>query len=68
MVMIRRAKLDELFAGITESQQKVNRITECGSFWRISFADRQLCDMYITRNKAADIANEIKTFTQGVSK
>ena len=63
-----RAKLQELFNGITQSNTKVNRITECGSFWRISFADRQLCDMYITRKKAADIANEIKTYTQGVLK
>ena len=66
--MPRRAKLDELFAGITESQQKVNRITESGSFWRISFANEQLSDMYITRKKAKDIAQEIRTYTQGVIK
>lgn len=61
-----RAKLQELFEGITQSRQKVTRITEAGKFWRISFANRQLSDMYITCTKAKDIANEIKTYTQGV--
>ena len=66
--MTRKAKLQELFDGITQSQQKVNRITESGSFWRISFADSQLADMYITRKKAKDIAQEINTYTRGVLK
>lgn len=64
--MTKRAKLQELFEGITQSKQKVSRITESGNFWRISFANRQLSDMYITCTKAKDIANEIKTYTQGV--
>ena len=61
-----RAKLQELFNGITLSQQKVSKITEAGNFWRISFANNQLSDMYITCKKAKDIAQEIKTYTQGV--
>ncbi len=64
--MTKRAKLQELFNGITLSNTKVNKITECGSFWRISFENRNLADMYITRKKAVDIAQEIKTYTQGV--
>lgn len=63
-----RAKLQELFKGITESNTKVNRITESGSFWRISFENDNLGDMYITTKNAKDIAKEIKTYTQGVLK
>ena len=63
-----KAQLQELFNGITQSQQKVNRITESGRYWLISFENNSLGDMYITTRKAADIANEIKTYTQGVLK
>ena len=63
-----KAQLQELFNGITQSQQKVSRITESGKFWRISFENNNLGDMYITTRRAADIANEIRTYTQGVTK
>lgn len=66
--MTRKAKLQELFEGITQSQQKVSRITESGSFWRISFVNEQLADMYITTRTAKDIAREICTYAQGVLK
>lgn len=63
-----KAQLQELFNGITQSNTKVNRITESGSFWRISFENNNLGDMYITTRTAKDIAQEIKTYTQGVLK
>lgn len=65
--MMRKAKLQELFNGITQSQQKVNRITEMGQFWRISFENTQLGDLDIVSRKSADIANEIKGYVKGVN-
>lgn len=59
-VCMKKAKLQELFKGITESQEKVNRITEQGSFWLVSFENKRLGNMCITATKSADIANEIK--------
>ena len=66
--MMKKAKLQELFNGITQSQQKVNRITEMGQFWRISFENTQLGDLDILSRKSADIANEINKHLTGVSK
>ena len=63
-----KAQLQELFKGITESNTKINRITEAGKFWRVSFEDGNLGDMYITTRKAKDIAQEILTYKQGVLK
>lgn len=65
--MMKKAKLQELFNGITQSQQKVNRITEMGNKWRISFENTQLGDLDIVSRKSADIAKEISKHA-GVAK
>lgn len=63
----RKAKLQELFNGITQSQQKVNRITEMDNKWCISFENTQLGDLDIVSRKSADIAQEIKGYVKGVN-
>lgn len=59
---MKKAQLKELFSGITQSRQRVNKITEMGNKWRISFENTQLGDLDIVSRKSADIANEIKGY------
>lgn len=61
---MKRAELQELFNGITKSRQRVNRISEQGSFWLVSFENQKLGNMCITARKSADIANEIERHLQ----
>lgn len=56
---MKKAKLQELFKGITQSNQRVNRITEQGNNWLVSFENKRLGSMYITARKSSDIAQEI---------
>lgn len=44
---MKKSKLQELFNGITQSQQKVNRITEMGQFWCISFVCKNCHDVVV---------------------
>ena len=59
---MKKAKLDELFNGITQSRQKVTKITETGGTWLVSFENKKLGEINITTRKAADIAKEIKDY------
>lgn len=65
-----KAKLNELFKGITQSKQRVSRITEQGNNWLVSFENQRLGSMYITARNSNDIAQEINRHAQfvGVSK
>lgn len=65
-----KAKLNELFKGITQSEQRVSRITEQGNNWLVSFENQRLGSMYITARNSNDIAQEINRHAQfvGVSK
>lgn len=65
-----KAKLQELFKGITQSKQRVSRITEQGNNWLVSFENQRLGSMYITARKSSDIVQEINRHAQfvGVSK
>lgn len=67
---MKKAKLQELFKGITQSEVQVNKITETGYFWRVSFVNRDLGEMCITARKAPEIAQEIKRYAEvlGVQK
>lgn len=67
---MKRAKLNELFKGITQSKQRVSRITQQGNNWLVSFENQRLGSMYITARNSNDIAQEITRHAQfvGVSK
>lgn len=59
-----KAQLQELFTGITKSQQKVCRISEQGRAWRLSFVDNNIPDLNVTGRWASDIEKEIRKHTE----
>lgn len=59
-----KAQLQELFTGITKSQQKVCRISEEGKAWRLSFVDNNIPDLSVKARRACEIEQEIRKHTE----
>lgn len=59
-----KAQLQELFTGITKSQQKICRISEEGKAWRLSFVDNNIPDLSVKARRACEIEQEIKKHTE----